>query len=53
MDAQRKNEAEYLTLEVGLQMSLNHRVRRLRITGDALLVVKQVLGACKSKNVSL
>lgn len=51
--AHSNNEAEYLTLEFGLQVCLSHGVCRLRIRGDALLVVKQVLGVWKSKNVSL
>ena len=37
-------------MEVGLQICIKHGVRRLCIKGDALLVVKQVLGGWKSKN---
>ena len=47
------NEAEYSTLEAGLHIYLKHGVRRLCIRGDALLVVKQVLGVWKSKNIAL
>ena len=53
VDAHSNNEAEYLTLEAGLHVCLNLGVRRLCIRGDALLVVKQVLGAWKSKNPTL
>ena len=54
MDAHSNNEAEYYyTLEAGLHIYLKHGIRRLCIRGDALLVVKQVLGVWKSKNPSL
>ncbi|WP_129259335.1 reverse transcriptase-like protein [Enterobacter cloacae complex sp. GF14B] len=44
MDAHSNNEAEYATLEAGLHICLKHGIRRLSLKGDALLVVKQVLG---------
>ncbi|MCO5597494.1 hypothetical protein L7F22_051572 [Adiantum nelumboides] len=53
LDAHSNNEAEYATLEAGLHICLKHGVKRLCIRGDALLVVKQVLGVWKTKNSSL
>ena len=53
VDAHSNNEAEYSTLEAGLHICIKHGVRRLSIKGDALLVVKQVLGAWRSKNPTL
>ena len=53
LDAHSNNEAKYATLEAGLHICLKHGIRRLSIKGDALLVVKQVLGVWKSKNTSL
>ena len=53
VDAHSNNELEYSTLEAGLQICIKHGVRQLCIRGDALLVVKQVLGAWKSKNPAL
>ena len=53
VDAHTNNEAEYATLDVALQICLKHGVRRVCIKGDALLVVKQVLGVWKSKNTTL
>ena len=53
VNAHSNNEAEYATLEIGLQICLKHGVQRLCIRGDALLVVKQVLGVWKSKNTTL
>lgn len=50
LDAHSNNEAEYATLEEGLHVYLRHGVRRLCIRGDALLVVKQVLGVWRTKN---
>lgn len=51
--AHSNNEAEYATLEIGLQVCLKHGIKRLRIKGDALLVVKQILGVWQSKNPKL
>ena len=53
VDAHINNEAEYVTLEAGLHICIKYGVRRLCIRGDALLVVKQVLGVWKSKNTAL
>ncbi|MCO5558740.1 hypothetical protein L7F22_012326 [Adiantum nelumboides] len=53
LNAHSNNEAEYATLEAGLHICLKHGVKRLCIRGDALLVVKQVLGVWKTKNSSL
>ena len=53
VDAHSNNEAEYATLEAGLHICIKYGVRRLCIRGDALLVVKQVLGVWKSKNTAL
>ena len=50
---QSNNEAEYATLETGLQFFLEYGIKRLQIKGDALLVVKQVLGVWQSKNPNL
>ena len=51
--AHSNNEAECATLEAGLHICLKHGIRRVCIKGDALLVVKQVLGVWKSKNMTL
>ena len=51
--AHSNNEAEYATLEIGLQICLKLGIQRLRIRGDALLIVKQVLGVWQTKNPSL
>ena len=53
IDSHSNNEAEYLTMEASLHVCLNLGVKRLCIQGDALLVVKQVVGAWKSKNPTL
>ena len=53
MDAHSNNEAEYSTLEASLHICIKHGVKRLSIKGDALLVVKQVSGAWRSKNSTL
>ena len=53
VDAHTNNEAKYATLDVALQICLKHGVRRVCIKGDALLMVKQVLGVWKSKNTTL
>ncbi|MCO5561428.1 hypothetical protein L7F22_015049 [Adiantum nelumboides] len=51
--AQSNNEAEYATLEKGLQLCLELGIQRVKVKGDALLVVKQVLGVWKSKKPRL
>ena len=53
VDAHSNNEAEYSTLEASLHICIKHGVKRLCIKGDSLLVVKQVLGAWRSKNPTL
>ena len=53
LDAHSNNEAEYLALEVGLQLCLEYGIQWLQIKGDALLVVKQVLGVWQTKNTKL
>ena len=53
IDAHSNNEAEYSTLEIALRICFKYGVRRVRNRGDALLVVKQVLGIWKSKNTTL
>ncbi|MCO5576111.1 hypothetical protein L7F22_029918 [Adiantum nelumboides] len=52
-DAKSNNEAEYTVLEGGLHICLQMGIKRLHINGDALLVVKQVLGVWKNKNPKL
>ncbi|MCO5576167.1 hypothetical protein L7F22_029975 [Adiantum nelumboides] len=53
LTAQSNNEAEYATLENGLQLCLELGIQRVKVKGDALLVVKQVLGVWQSKNPRL
>ncbi|MCO5614869.1 hypothetical protein L7F22_069154 [Adiantum nelumboides] len=53
LDAKSNNEAEYMALEGGLHICLQMGIKRLQIKGDALLVVKQVLGVWKNKNSKL
>lgn len=53
VDTQSNNEAEYTTLEAGLIICISHGVKRLCVRGDAILIVKQVLGVWKSKNLVL
>ena len=47
------NEVGYSRLKIELHICLKHGVRRLCIRGDALLVVKQILGVWKSKNTTI
>ncbi|MCO5551779.1 hypothetical protein L7F22_024628 [Adiantum nelumboides] len=53
LTTQSNNEAEYATLEKGLQLCLELGIQHVEIKGDALLVVNQVLGVWQSKNPSL
>ncbi|MCO5566817.1 hypothetical protein L7F22_020498 [Adiantum nelumboides] len=53
LTAQSNNDAEYATLEKGLQLCLELRIQRVKVKGDALLVVKPVLGVWQSKNPRL
>ncbi|MCO5551587.1 hypothetical protein L7F22_005092 [Adiantum nelumboides] len=47
------NEAEYDVLISGLKICLAQKIRRLMVKGDALLIVKQILGiwACKNERL--
>ncbi|MCO5567405.1 hypothetical protein L7F22_021095 [Adiantum nelumboides] len=47
------NEAEYDVLISGLKICLAQKIRRLMVKGDALLIVKQLLGiwACKNERL--
>ncbi|MCO5548812.1 hypothetical protein L7F22_002274 [Adiantum nelumboides] len=53
LTAQSNNEAEYATLEKGLQLCLELGIQHVKVKGDALLVVKQVLGVWQGKNPRL
>ena len=53
LDAKSNNEAEYMTFQNRLRMCRQLGIHFLRIRGDALLVVKQVLGVWKNKNPRL
>ncbi|MCO5602837.1 hypothetical protein L7F22_056976 [Adiantum nelumboides] len=53
LTAESNNEAEYATLKKGLQLCLELGIQRVKIKGDALLVVKQVLAVWQSKNPRL
>ncbi|MCO5613476.1 hypothetical protein L7F22_067753 [Adiantum nelumboides] len=52
-DSTSNNEAEYDILLHGLQVCLSQKIRRLMVKGDALLIVKQILGiwACKNERL--
>ncbi|MCO5575355.1 hypothetical protein L7F22_029155 [Adiantum nelumboides] len=47
------NEAEYDILISGLKICLAQKIRKLMVKGDALLIVKQILGiwACKNERL--
>ena len=47
------NEAEYDILILGLRACISRRISRLMVKGDALLIVKQVLGIWACKNEKL
>ncbi|MCO5552581.1 hypothetical protein L7F22_006094 [Adiantum nelumboides] len=47
------NEAEYDVLISGLKICLAQKIRRLMVKGDALLIVKQILGIWTCKNERL
>lgn len=47
------NEAEYLTLMLGLKQCLEFGIARLIVKGDALLVIKQLLGLWQVKKDNL
>ncbi|MCO5603201.1 hypothetical protein L7F22_057348 [Adiantum nelumboides] len=52
-DSMSNNEAEYDILLHGLQVCVSQKIRRLMVKGDALLIVKQILGiwACKNERL--
>ncbi|MCO5601879.1 hypothetical protein L7F22_056005 [Adiantum nelumboides] len=52
-DSTSNNEAEYDILLHGLQVCVSQKIRRLMVKGDALLIVKQILGiwACKNERL--
>ncbi|MCO5579961.1 hypothetical protein L7F22_033828 [Adiantum nelumboides] len=52
-DSTSNNEAEYNILLHGLQVCVSQKIRRLMVKGDALLIVKQILGiwACKNERL--
>ena len=47
------NKVEYLTLLLGLKQCLEFGITRLIVKGDALLVIKQLLGLWQVKKDSL
>ncbi|MCO5614493.1 hypothetical protein L7F22_068776 [Adiantum nelumboides] len=47
------NETEYDVLISGLKICLAQKIRRLMVKGDALLIVKQILGIWACKNEKL
>ncbi|MCO5599977.1 hypothetical protein L7F22_054084 [Adiantum nelumboides] len=49
------NEAEYDILISGLKICLAQKIQRLMVKGDALLIVKQILGiwACKNERLRI
>ena len=47
------NTAEYTGLLIGVRLALEKGVRNIRIEGDSMLVIKQVLGQWKVANVAL
>lgn len=49
IQVESNNDAEYATSKLGLQMCAHYGVKRFQIKGDALLVVKQVLGMWQGK----
>ncbi|MCO5581351.1 hypothetical protein L7F22_051324 [Adiantum nelumboides] len=52
-DSMSNNEAEFDILILGLKACISRGIKRLMVKGDALLVVKQVMGvrACKSEKL--
>ncbi|MCO5560520.1 hypothetical protein L7F22_014135 [Adiantum nelumboides] len=52
-DSTSNNEAEYDILLHGLQVCVSQKIRRLMVKGDALLIVKQILGIWACKNEKL
>ena len=52
-DVHTNNEAEYLTLQLGLKQCVVFGITRLIVKGDALLVIKQLLDQWQVKKDSL
>ncbi|MCO5590721.1 hypothetical protein L7F22_044696 [Adiantum nelumboides] len=52
-DSTSNNEAEYDILLHGLQVCVSQKIRHLMVKGDALLIVKQILGIWSCKNERL
>lgn len=52
-DVHTNNEAEYLALYLGLKQCKEFGISRLIVRGDALLVIKQLLGLWQVKKDSL
>ncbi|MCO5567689.1 hypothetical protein L7F22_021383 [Adiantum nelumboides] len=52
-DSTSNNEAKYDIILHGLQVCVSQKIRRLMVKGDALLIVKQILGiwACKNERL--
>ena len=47
------NEVEYEACILGLQVALEHNVRKLHVHGDAMLIISQVNGDWKTKDPKL
>jgi len=47
------NQSEYSALILGLKEALNRDIKQLQVYGDSLLVINQVTGQFKVKNVQL
>ncbi|MCO5610944.1 hypothetical protein L7F22_065190 [Adiantum nelumboides] len=47
------DKAEYAALILGLEWCVNHKIHRLNVYGDAMLLIKQIKGiwACKNHNL--
>ncbi|MCO5612058.1 hypothetical protein L7F22_066320 [Adiantum nelumboides] len=52
-DSTSNNEAEYHILLHGLQVCVSQKIRHLMVKGDALLIVKKILGIWAYKNERL
>ena len=53
IEANSHNEAEYLSLIHALQVCLEKGIRSFMVTGDSLLIIRQVQGAWKVQKDSL
>lgn len=47
------NQAEYAGLILGLQMAVDHNIRRLEVQGDSQLIIKQMRGEYKVSSAEL